>query len=141
MIKMFHLRVGDPDDPADRERLEAQSPFFHAESIEAPLLVIQGSNDPRVKKAESDQIVVRLRDLGRDVEYLLAGDEGHGFQGVENQLAMWAAIEAFLAPRLGGRAQSMEPEVAAKVAALRVDVKTLEMPPEAGATVRPKPRR
>jgi dipeptidyl aminopeptidase/acylaminoacyl peptidase len=135
---MFHLRVGDPESAADRARLEAQSPFFHAEKIRAPLLVIQGANDPRVKKAESEQIVVRLRDLGRDVEYLLAADEGHGFARVDNQLAMWAQVEDFLARRLGGRAQEIGSDVAAKVGQLRVDVKSLEMPDSAKATLRPK---
>ena len=48
IVKIFHTRVGDPDDPEDRERLEAQSPFYHARAITAPLLVIQGANDPRV---------------------------------------------------------------------------------------------
>jgi dipeptidyl aminopeptidase/acylaminoacyl peptidase len=133
--RMFHLRVGDPDAAADRARLEAQSPFFHAASIKAPLLVVQGENDPRVNKAESEQIVVRLRDLGRDVEYLLAADEGHGFAGVENQLAMWAEIESFLARRLGGRFQNeMAPEIASRLEALRVDISKLEMPASAAAT-------
>ena len=103
--EMFMRRVGDPDDPEDRERLESQSPFFHAENIEAPLLIIQGANDPRVKKAESDQIVVALRELDRQVQYLLALDEGHGFVGRENRLAMFAAIERFLARHLDGRYQ------------------------------------
>ena len=122
-------RVGDPDDEADRERLTAQSPFFHAENIEAPLLIIQGANDPRVKKAESDQIVVALRDLDRPVRYLLAADEGHGFAGKENRLAMFAAIERFLARHLDGRYQrEMAPEISAKLRELRVDLDDVEMP-------------
>ena len=132
--KIFDKRVGDPADPEDRKRLEAQSPFYHAHRITAPLLVIQGANDPRVKKAESDQIVVALRDLGRDVEYLVAPDEGHGFAGEENRLAMFAVIEAFLAGHLGGRHQTgASTEVAERIVALRVDVETVEMPkvPEA----------
>ncbi|MDE0349620.1 MAG: S9 family peptidase, partial [Gammaproteobacteria bacterium] len=125
----FTRRVGDPDDAADRARLESQSPFFHAERIEAPLLIIQGANDPRVKKAESEQIVVALRDLERPVEYLLAPDEGHGFAGRENRLAMFADIERFLARRLDGRFQEdMTPEVAERLAALRVDIADVEMP-------------
>ena len=125
----FMRRVGDPADPADRARLESQSPLFHAEHIEAPLLVIQGANDPRVKQAESEQIVVALRDLERPVQYLLAPDEGHGFAGRENRLAMFAAIERFLAEHLGGRfQQDMAPAVAEKLAALRVDVADVEMP-------------
>ena len=125
----FMRRVGDPADPADRARLESQSPLFHAEHIGAPLLIIQGANDPRVKKAESEQIVVALRDLERPVQYLLAPDEGHGFAGRENRLAMFAEIERFLAQHLGGRFQEdMAPDVAEKLAALRVDVADVEMP-------------
>lgn len=127
--QMFMRRVGDPDDEADRERLTAQSPFYHAENIEAPLLIIQGANDPRVKKAESDQIVVALRDLDRPVRYLLAADEGHGFRGKENRLAMFAAIERFLGRHLDGRYQrEMAPEISAKLRELRVDIDDVEMP-------------
>ncbi len=126
---MFHERVGDPNDPEDRERLMAQSPFFHAKNIKAPLLVIQGANDPRVKQAESDQIVVAMRELERLVEYLVAPDEGHGFRGKENRMAMNVAIEKFLAKHLGGRIQeSVEPNIAAKLEALTVDVATVELP-------------
>ena len=127
--QMFIRRVGDPDDETDRARLIAQSPFFHAENIEAPLLIIQGANDPRVKKAESDQIVVALRDLDRPVQYLLAPDEGHGFAGRENRLAMFAAIERFLARHLDGRYQrETAPEISAKLRDLRVDIDDVEMP-------------
>ncbi len=127
--QMFTRRVGDPDDAADRARLESQSPFFHAERIHAPLLIIQGANDPRVKKAESEQIVVALRELERPVEYLLAPDEGHGFAGRENRLAMFADIERFLAQHLDGRFQEdMAPDVAERLAALRVDIADVEMP-------------
>lgn len=127
--QMFVRRVGDPDDPADQARLESQSPFFHAQKIEAPLLIIQGANDPRVKKAESEQIVVALRDLERPVEYLLAPDEGHGFAGRENRLAMFADIERFLAQHLDGRFQEdLAADVEERLAALRVDVTDVEMP-------------
>ena len=133
--QMFVRRVGDPDDPEDRARLESQSPFFHAENIEAPLLIIQGANDPRVKKAESEQIVVALRELERPVQYLLAADEGHGFAGRENRLAMFADIERFLAEHLDGRAQNdMAPDVADKLAALRVDIADVEMPKTVAAS-------
>jgi dipeptidyl aminopeptidase/acylaminoacyl peptidase len=131
--QIFLKRMGDSDDPAQRAMLEAQSPYFHAERIRVPLLVIQGANDPRVKKSESDQIVVALRDLGRDVEYVVAPDEGHGFAGRENRLAMTARIEEFLAQRLGGRHQEgVEPEVRERLAAMTVDVTTVELPHQAG---------
>ena len=127
--KMFHKRVGDPDDPEDRKRLEAQSPFFHAKQIKAPLLVLQGANDPRVKKAESDQIVVAMREAKRPVEYFVASDEGHGFAGKENRLAMFAIIEEFLAGHVGGRHQEgSAPEIGERIASLRVDIGTVELP-------------
>lgn len=122
----FALRVGDPDDPSDRTRLEAQSPLFSADQIQAPLMVIQGANDPRVKQAESDQIVAALRDLGRPVEYLIAPDEGHGFRKEINSLAMTAALEKFLAEHLGGRYQAeMSSEVQAQLEKLTVDIDTV----------------
>ena len=120
------LRVGDPDDPEDYERLKAQSPLFFANEIQAPLLVVQGANDPRVLQQESDQIVKALRDLDRPVEYLVAPDEGHGFRKEINALAMTAALERFFAQHLGGRYQSeITPELEAQLESLTVDIETL----------------
>ena len=96
---MVHAMVGDPE--RDAERLEATSPFFHAERIRCPLLVAQGANDPRVRKGESDQIVAALRDRGVDVEYLLKDNEGHGFANEENQFDFYRAMERFLVKHLG----------------------------------------
>ncbi|WP_244147266.1 S9 family peptidase [Desulfonatronovibrio hydrogenovorans] len=104
-IKSFHLRVGDPDDPEDRARLKNQSPLFSAAQIKAPLLVVQGANDPRVIQRESDQIVDVLREKGRQVYYLVAPDEGHGFTARENRLAFFVKMERFFAQHLGGRYQ------------------------------------
>jgi dienelactone hydrolase len=124
--KIFNVRLGNPDDPADLELLKRMSPINAVERIHVPLLVIQGANDPRVNKAESEQIVVSLRDRGMPVEYLLAPDEGHGFAGRENRLAFAAAMEKFLARHLHGRYQeSMPDDVAARLAALTVDPKTV----------------
>ncbi len=121
------LRVGDPSDPADRDRLVAQSPLFSADQIQSPLLVVQGANDPRVLQQESDQIVKALRDLGRPVEYLVAPDEGHGFRKEINALAMTAALERFFAEHLGGRYQAeMSPELAAQLERLTVDIDTVQ---------------
>jgi dipeptidyl aminopeptidase/acylaminoacyl peptidase len=108
--RTFHVRVGDPEDPADLDRMRAQSPLYAAERIRTPLLVVQGANDPRVKKSESDQIVRALRDLGREVEYLVAADEGHGFASEESNQALFARIEEFLARHLGGRYQADMPQ-------------------------------
>ncbi len=128
-IKMFHERMGDPNNPADAERLREQSPLFSADRIEDPLLVIQGANDPRVKQHESDQIVVALRDRGFPVQYLVAPDEGHGFRGEENRLAMIVSIERFLAEHLGGRHQEDVPEnIANRLEEITVDPATVELP-------------
>ncbi|CAN5507596.1 hypothetical protein BH23ACI1_BH23ACI1_21400 [soil metagenome] len=125
---MFHVRMGDPNTPEGKKQLERQSPLFSAERISTPLLVIQGANDPRVKKAESDQIVIALRDRGFPVEYLVAPDEGHGFSRPVNNMAMYATIEAFLAKHLGGRFQeSMPPDVKTRLAEITVDPKTVTM--------------
>jgi dipeptidyl aminopeptidase/acylaminoacyl peptidase len=125
---LFHARMGNPNTPEGRKQLERQSPLFSAERIRTPLLVIQGANDPRVKKAESDQIVIALRDRGFPVEYLVAPDEGHGFSRPVNNMAMFATIEAFLAKHLGGRFQaSMPPEVKARLAEIQVDPKTVTL--------------
>lgn len=128
-IKIWHLRVGDPANPEDKADLIARSPLFKAEDIKTPMLVVHGANDPRVKKSESDQIVVALRERGMDVEYLVAPDEGHGFRAPENRLALAAAMEKFLAEQLGGRYQEkMSPEIEGQLAKLTVDVNTVELP-------------
>ncbi len=127
--KIFHHRMGDPSTPEGRAQLERQSPLNSAHKIKTPLLVVQGANDPRVKKSESDQIVVALRDRGFPVEYLVAPDEGHGFARPVNQMAMIAAAEKFLAKHLGGRYQEdMPPEVATRLREITVDVKTVTLP-------------
>ncbi|WP_018871302.1 S9 family peptidase [Thioalkalivibrio sp. ALgr3] len=128
-IKRMHGRVGDPDDPEDRERLKEQSPLFHVDRIESPLLVAQGANDPRVKQAESDQIVAALRDAGHPVEYLLALDEGHGFVNETNRLAFFAGLEGFLAEHVGGRRQAEYPEpVQERLELLRQGIDEVEAP-------------
>jgi dipeptidyl aminopeptidase/acylaminoacyl peptidase len=103
LIAMFHTRVGDPGKDADF--LWSRSPLSRAASIRTPLLIAQGANDPRVKQAESEQIVGALRAAGIDHEYMLFPDEGHGFAKPENRLRFYAAAERFLARHLGGRAE------------------------------------
>jgi dipeptidyl aminopeptidase/acylaminoacyl peptidase len=133
--KLFTERMGDPKTPEGRAQLERQSPLNSANKIKAPLLVIQGANDPRVNKAESDQIVVALRDRGFPVEYIVAPDEGHGFARPVNNMASFAAAEKFLAKHLGGRYQeSMTPEEAARLKEITVDVKTVELPKKGEAS-------
>lgn len=104
MIAQFHTRMGHPEH--DAELLWERSPLSKVDQIAIPMLIAQGANDPRVKQAESEQIVAAMRDNGIDHEYLLFPDEGHGFAKPENRLKFYAAAEAFLAEHLGGRAES-----------------------------------
>jgi dipeptidyl aminopeptidase/acylaminoacyl peptidase len=123
---VFHERMGDPTKPEGRAQLVRQSPLTSAQKIRTPLLVAQGANDPRVKKAESEQIVIALRDRGFPVEYILAPDEGHGFARPVNSMALWAATEGFFEKHLGGRAQKGgTPEVVKRLAEITVDPKTV----------------
>lgn len=127
--KTFAIRVGDMEKPDELEMLKKQSPLNSAQNIKSPLYVVQGANDPRVKKAESDQIVVAMRELGRQVEYMVAPDEGHGFAGLENRLAMVVAMEKFLAKHLNGRIQEdIREPIQKKLEAITVDINTVTMP-------------
>jgi dipeptidyl aminopeptidase/acylaminoacyl peptidase len=98
LLAVFHKRMGD-----NEEFLKSQSPLYKADQIKAPLLIGQGANDPRVNKAESDQIVAAMRKNNKPVEYFVFPDEGHGFARPENKMAFNAASEEFLAKYLGGR--------------------------------------
>src|SRR5512137_794884 len=108
MLAQFHQRVGDPK--ADEALLRAASPLFSAERIRAPLLIGQGANDPRVKQAESEQIVAAIEKNGGGVIYVVYPDEGHGFARPENRIDFNARAEAFLADCLGGKAEPMAGE-------------------------------
>ena len=133
---IFHERMGNPKTPEGKAQLVRQSPLNSAQKIKTPLLVAQGANDPRVKKAESEQIVIALRDRGFPVEYILAPDEGHGFQRPVNSMALWAASEAFFAKHLGGRFQEgATPEVAARLKEITVDPKTVVLSKPVDAAV------
>ncbi|WP_439625297.1 S9 family peptidase [Gemmata sp.] len=103
MKALFAKRVGDPE--KEEAFLKERSPLFKVDAIQRPLLIGQGANDPRVKVAESDQIVDAMRKAGKPVEYVLYPDEGHGFVRPENRLHFFAVTEQFLAKHLGGRAE------------------------------------
>lgn len=94
MLEMMHEQVGDPD--KDKEQLAATSPALHADNICVPLFIAQGANDPRVNKAESDQMVEALRARGVEVEYMVKDNEGHGFHNQENRFDFYRAMERFL---------------------------------------------
>ena len=97
-LDQMHEMVGDPE--KDRDLFTAMSPALNADKIKTPLFVAQGAQDPRVNKAESDQIVQSLRKRGVDVEYMVKDNEGHGFSNEENRFALYEATEAFLAKHL-----------------------------------------
>ncbi len=99
----FTRRIGDPRTEEGKKLLEARSPLTHAAAIARPLLIAQGANDPRVKQAESDQIVAAMKVKGIPVTYVLYPDEGHGFARPQNRNSFYAVSEAFLAECLGGR--------------------------------------
>lgn len=98
---MEYEEIGDPS--KDKALLEAISPFFHADRIRIPLMVAQGANDPRVNKAESDQIVEAVRKNGREVLYMVKENEGHGFHNEENRFDFYRAMEDFFRKHLGLR--------------------------------------
>jgi dipeptidyl aminopeptidase/acylaminoacyl peptidase len=90
----LYAEIGDP--VKDREMLIATSPLFHAKEIRVPLMVVQGRNDPRVIKPESDEIVEAVKKNGAAVEYLVFDDEGHGFSKKKNQIEANRRMVAFL---------------------------------------------
>lgn len=103
ILEMFTTRVGDHRTEEGRAFLNSCSPLTYADRICRPLLIGQGANDPRVKQAESDQIVQAMQANNIPVTYVLYPDEGHGFARPENRLSFNAVAEAFLAEHLGGR--------------------------------------
>ena len=86
--------LGDPK--KDKNRLINDSPVTYLDGMTKPMLVIQGAKDPRVVKEESDQIVAKLKEQGRDVEYLVLEDEGHGFSKKENEIKVYQLMLDFL---------------------------------------------
>ncbi len=124
--KMMYQRMGDPTTPEGKALLIERSPLTSADKIKTPLMIAQGTNDPRVNHAESEQIVIALRDRGFPVEYLLIPDEGHGFARPVNNMASTMATEKFFAKYLGGRYQEGgTPEVVARLSEITVDPKTV----------------
>lgn len=105
--KQLYRRMGDPGTPEGQALLKERSPLTFAANIERPLLIGQGANDPRVKMAESDQIVDAMKARNIPVTYIVFPDEGHGFARPVNNIAFNAVTENFLARCLGGRAEGM----------------------------------
>ena len=101
LLAMFHKRVGD-----DEDFLWSRSPLSKVDNIRIPILIAQGENDPRVKQAESEQIVAAMKAHGIDYEYALYENEGHGLVKPENRLDFYHRADRFLARHLGGRAET-----------------------------------
>ena len=97
-LEMLYEMVGHPE--KDKELLTATSPALHADNIKTPLFIAQGAKDPRVNKAESDQMVEALKKRGVVVEYMVKDNEGHGFANEENRFEFYEAMEKFLATNL-----------------------------------------
>jgi dipeptidyl aminopeptidase/acylaminoacyl peptidase len=97
--QQFYELVGNPKE--DSILLAEVSPVFHVDQIVAPLFIAQGANDPRVNKAESDQMVEALKARGITVEYMVKDNEGHGFHNEENRFDFYRAMEKFLAQHIG----------------------------------------
>ena len=93
-LEMMYEMVGHPE--KDKEQFEKTSPALNADKIKTPLFIVQGANDPRVKKSESDQMVKALQDRGVKVQYMVKDNEGHGFLNEENQFDFYRAMEMFL---------------------------------------------
>ena len=105
--KSLYLELGDPFS-ADSVRLKRISPLFHTDKVTKPLIVLQGSQDPRVLQVESDEIVAGVRKNGVPVEYVLFEDEGHGFVKKENQIEAYSSILKFLDTYLKGETQPID---------------------------------
>ncbi len=108
MLELFTSRVGDFRTEEGRALLTKHSPLTYVDNIRSPLLIGQGANDPRVKQAESNQIVSAMQAKNIPVTYVFYPDEGHGFARPENNLSFAAVAEAFLASRLEGRFEAMD---------------------------------
>jgi dipeptidyl aminopeptidase/acylaminoacyl peptidase len=133
--QMFYQRMGNPTTPDGKALLVERSPLTSAGKIKTPLLIAQGANDPRVNHAESEQIVIALRDRGFPVEYILIPDEGHGFARPVNNMASIMATEIFFAKYLGGRDQADgTPEVMARLKEVTVDPKSVVLAKKVDAT-------
>lgn len=105
--KQMYSRMGDPTTDEGKAVLRAASPLYKADQIVRPLLIGQGANDPRVKQAESDQIVQAMQAKSIPVTYVLYPDEGHGFAKPNNRIGFNAIAESFLGHCLGGRVEPL----------------------------------
>jgi len=109
VFSVWKNRVGNPDTEEGRAFLRERSPLTHIDRAFRPILIVQGLEDVRVTRAESEQMVAVLRQRNVPVTYVVFPDEGHGFSKPKNQIAFRAVTEAFLAKHLGGAAEPITP--------------------------------
>ena len=107
-LPWWHRYVGNPAVPADRARMDAQSPLYHAERAQKPILIMHGVNDVRVKLEQSEWMVAALRKAGKSVDYVTFPGDGHGNQRWPNNLKLYRKTEDFLAQCLGGRTSGFD---------------------------------
>ncbi|MEM9169069.1 MAG: S9 family peptidase [Pseudomonadota bacterium] len=138
--RVLEKRVGDPNTDEGRAILEAASPLNSVDNISKPLLIGQGANDPRVKQAESDQIVSAMQDKNIPVTYALFPDEGHGFARPENRLAFFGVAEGFLSTCLGGRAEPIGDDFEGSSLTVPAGADVIDGLPEALAGFTPEER-
>ncbi len=140
MYTLLKIMVGgDPETEVGRQFLASRSPLTFVDNIKKPLLIGQGANDPRVKQAQSDQIVKVMESKKIPVTYVLYPDEGHGFAKPENRLSFYAVTESFLAKNLGGRFEPIND--AFKNSSIEIKAGKQEIPglvPTSTASVAPK---
>jgi len=108
MFSLWKSRLGDPDTEEGRTFLRERSPLTHIDRAFRPILIVQGLEDVRVTRAESEQMVAALKQRNAPVTYVVFPDEGHGFSKPKNQIAFRAVTEAFLAKHLGGAAEPID---------------------------------
>ncbi len=107
MRKMYRF-IGDPKKSKDLAIMKSKSPIYKVKNVKGPLLIIQGENDPRVKRAQSDRMVAELKKQGKKVKYMLIKNEGHGIRKWPNRIKVYRAVDNFLAKCLGGRAAGFD---------------------------------
>ena len=110
-MEQCYRQIGDPRTEEGKSLLKERSPLSHVDKIKIPVLIAHGEKDPRVKQAESEQIVAAMKAKNLPYIYMLFMDEGHGFARPENKFAFYAVAERFLADNLGGRYQEITDEL------------------------------
>jgi dipeptidyl aminopeptidase/acylaminoacyl peptidase len=100
---LWYTYVGNPSNPADVQKMQAKSPYFHVHKIKSPVLIVHGYNDPRVDRRYVKEMVSALKNADKEVEFLEFVDEGHGIYRWRNRMDYYRKLESFLAEHLGGR--------------------------------------